>query len=226
MHKRAVAPQEGHACVTGTACGVLDEVLTSGVNMAIWRRSSVHPLNMEIDTLVDPGWADTIEQTTAVTETGRALTRALNAAGLDAALLAHWIRDMSGLAAVFARVAGASALRIRIEALGDTMCPRFHVDRNTLRLLCTYRGPATEWLSNDQVDRRALASGRPNEEVMRFGPAQRLEPLWVGVMKGSRFPGNEGNGLVHRSPPVEDPGFTRILFCLDACESAREGVTT
>jgi hypothetical protein len=35
------------------------------------------------------------------------------------------------------------AIGLRIHVLADTMCPRFHVDRVPVRLLCTYRGPGT-----------------------------------------------------------------------------------
>jgi hypothetical protein len=34
-------------------------------------------------------------------------------------------------------------------------------------------------------------------------------------MKGEVFPGNQGMGLVHRSPPIAGTGETRVLFCLD-----------
>ncbi|WP_290652250.1 DUF1826 domain-containing protein [Aquisalimonas sp.] len=208
-------PSSLGASVEGLECGTLEHILDHGLNMATWRRSPVPELCQEL-THLDREWAVTIRLNTAVTNVDVTLTRALCSAGLNAAALARWIADMSGLVGVFAGIAGKSSLQPRLEAMDDTMCPRFHVDRNDLRLLCAYRGPATQWLTNSQVDRQALASGRPNEDVMRVGPAQRLEPFWVGIMKGNRFPGNNGSGLVHRSPPVENLAETRILFCLDA----------
>jgi hypothetical protein len=97
----------------------------------------------------------------------------------------------------------------------DDDCRRYHVDRTHLRLLCTYRGPGTEWLTNDQVERLAQASGAPNEEIIRFGEPSQFEPFWVGILKGDAFPGNARHGLVHRSPPIKGSGQTRVLFCLD-----------
>ena len=210
----AVRPGGGTS-VEGAGCDVLDNATAQGVNMAIWRRGPMPELGREVAG-IGADWCEALRLNTAVTSADVALARALDGADLDPQALKHWIMDMAGLAAVFARLLGKSSVQIRIEAMRATMCPRFHVDHNDLRLLCTYRGPATEWLTNDQVDRHALANGRPNEELMRFGPAQCMEPLWVGIMKGGRFPGNEGNGLVHRSPPVENPDRTRILFCIDA----------
>ncbi|MFV8835966.1 DUF1826 domain-containing protein [Aquisalimonas sp.] len=215
LSDNALTPASFGESVEGEQCGVLDNALLQGVNMAIWRRFCLPEPSREL-ACIDAGWSEAIRLTTAVTSAEAGLRRALSGAGLDPQTLKHWITDMSGLAALFARLIGKSSVQIRIEAMHDTMCPRFHVDRNDLRLLCTYRGPATEWLTNSQVDRRALACGAPSEEVMRFGPSQRLNPWWVGIMKGSRFPGNEGNGLVHRSPSADGQSQSRILFCLDA----------
>ncbi|MEW8312966.1 MAG: DUF1826 domain-containing protein [Candidatus Thiodiazotropha taylori] len=43
-----------------------------------------------------------------------------------------------------------------------------------------------------------------------------FEPFWVGIMKGNAYPGNAGQGLVHRSPQISGSGKTRVLFCLDS----------
>ena len=94
-------------------------------------------------------------------------------------------------------------------------CHRFHADRTRLRLLCTYRGPGTEWLTEAQVDRWALSNGSANEDIIRFGEPARFMSPWVGIMKGSAYPGNAGHGLVHRSLPIAGSGRTRVLFCLD-----------
>jgi len=53
------------------------------------------------------------------------------------------------------------------------------------------------------------------QSILRHGHPARMETGWVGLMKGEVFPGNQGLGLVHRSPPIADTGETRVLFCLD-----------
>ncbi|MCG7960800.1 MAG: DUF1826 domain-containing protein, partial [Candidatus Thiodiazotropha taylori] len=105
---------------------------------------------------------------------------------------------------------------MRLVTTNEDDCPRFHVDQTQLRLLCTYRGPGTEWLSDQQVDRAAQRSGAPNEEIIRYGEPNVFEPFWVGIMKGNAYPGNAGQGLVHRSPQISGSGKTRVLFCLDS----------
>ncbi len=129
------------------------------------------------------------------------------------------LEDIQRLAGHFAAVASIleapRTVTLRLETLQDDACRRFHVDRVRLRLLCTYLGPGTEWLTDDQVDREALATYRPNEAILRRGEPQRLEPFWVAILKGDLYPGTAGHGQVHRSPPIAASGIRRILFCLD-----------
>jgi len=143
------------------------------------------------------------------------LSALVAAVGGDIGRCPAWVADMAQLLGHFfeliASLETPHSVRLRIESLADDACRRFHVDRSRLRLLCTYRGPGTEWLAEDQVNRHALATHQPNERILRFGEPRRLEPFWVAVMKGDRFPGNAGRGLVHRSPPIAGTGRRRLL---------------
>lgn len=123
---------------------------------------------------------------------------------------------MDKLLALFLGLVADRPVTLRLETLNNDGCPRFHIDRTYLRLLCTYRGPGTEWLANDQVNRAALGRGEPNETILLHGAPARFQPFWVGVMKGARFAGEEHNALAHRSPPLAGTGQTRVLLCLDA----------
>ncbi|MCB2572738.1 DUF1826 domain-containing protein, partial [Listeria monocytogenes] len=76
----------------------------------------------------------------------------------------------------------------------------------------TYQGAASEWLDEYGLDRRLL--GGAQAEV---GDAQLIHSLYTGdgaLLKGERWEGNEGAGLVHRSPRAE-PGLARLLLTLD-----------
>lgn len=124
----------------------------------------------------------------------------------------------------FFSLSGNSQVKFRLLTTDDDDCRRFHVDFRQLRLLCTYQGPGTEWLTNDQVDRDALDRGEPNESIIKFGTPLHLKPFWVGLMKDERHIDNHlqnslrntGNGLVHCSPPMGDQYQIRVVFCLDA----------
>ncbi|MFM1751215.1 MAG: hypothetical protein RL119_177, partial [Actinomycetota bacterium] len=107
--------------------------------------------------------------------------------------------DVAFLGRLCADLVGCSRLGVRIEVLDRAMCPRFHVDRVGLRLLCTYLGPGTEYLdastptSSDPsavAPVTALATDQ-GERIVRFprGAVVLLKELlqkrqWLGVALG------------------------------------------
>lgn len=130
-------------------------------------------------------------------------------------LIAEWLAaDIGDLVQRFARLNGVENINVYLETLEDDECRLFHVDCNHLRLLCTYTGPGTEWLQNDQVDRSKLGQG-DNEAILVSGSPQQLRPGDIAVLKGERYPGNTGNGIVHRSPPISQQGEKRLRLRLD-----------
>lgn len=125
------------------------------------------------------------------------------------------------LADLFATAADCQRVGIRLAITHHPMCPRFHVDRVGLRLLCTLQGPGTEWLEHADVDRRLLGFGsngipdacsgllRPGAQIyaMRAGD--------IGLFKGELWPGNAGRGAVHRSPSIKTLSPHRIVVTMD-----------
>ncbi|MND87313.1 hypothetical protein D3C80_793080 [compost metagenome] len=89
------------------------------------------------------------------------------------------------------------------------MCPRFHVDHVPLRLLSTYAGPGSEWLEEGAVDRSQLAREQPDANAVR-----QLAVGEVALLKGEKWLGNQGAGLVHRSPMLVN-GERRLILSLD-----------
>ena len=104
------------------------------------------------------------------------------------------------------------------------MCPRFHVDRLPCRLITTYKGKATEWLQHDYVDRSKLGTGnqgKPDDESGLFKSVKDVKRLAKGdvaIMKGENWIDNEGRGLVHRSPYLDNEN-SRLLVSLDFASS-------
>ncbi len=126
---------------------------------------------------------------------------------------------------VLAELTGAERVGVRLVRAQSPMCPRFHVDRVTLRLVCAYEGAGTELLPHGQVDRRFLgvalaphASGehpdllRPGASVVRAARGD------VVLLKGEAWPGNRGRGCVHRSPPSASAARPRVVLTLDPLE--------
>jgi hypothetical protein len=101
------------------------------------------------------------------------------------------------------------------------MCPRFHVDSVTCRLVCTYGGIGTEWLEDAYVDRsklgRASAGLKDEQSGLILDPdAISAMPAYaVGLLKGRTWEGNEQHGAVHRSPQVHPALPRRLLLTLD-----------
>lgn len=122
--------------------------------------------------------------------------------------------DLALLADMTACLFGLDGVGLRVTALTKPMCPRFHVDRILVRLLCTYGGPGSEWLPAPSVPTGLLVPGASQEGRVEAAAIQRLEPGQVALFKGESWDEQPGNGVVHRSPPVASGG-ERLLVTLD-----------
>jgi hypothetical protein len=109
---------------------------------------------------------------------------------------------------------------LRLMALDKAMCPRFHADKVFCRLVTTYQGSATQWLPHNNIDHSKLghgSNGKSDEQSGLFRTASDIQQLELGdvaLLKGDAWEGNEGAGLVHRSPALID-GEQRLLLTLD-----------
>ena len=123
-----------------------------------------------------------------------------------------WLADVSHTIDMFQCLFEPAAIGIRVHVLSDTMCPRFHTDRVPVRLLVTYAGPGTEWLPERYVIRGDTNKPLPDQPA--HGEAIRsIATGAVSLLKGEAWIGNEGRGLVHRSPaPGPEP---RLVLGLD-----------
>ena len=199
------------ACL-GAEPEVLAEALQEGVNLAVWQRR----LAPQVEDFVRILLAQPLEVAESVQiEVGAdeqlrlpALLRAqADFHGYDA-----FIADLTWLVEAFACLLGARRIVLRLRSLTKPMCPRFHVDHVPLRLISTYAGVASEWLEEGGMDRRRL--GEAQAEPHDGERIQRLEAGWVALAKGEKWSGNEGAGLIHRSP-TPPPGERRLLLTLD-----------
>jgi len=134
-----------------------------------------------------------------------------------------FVADLNQLVGIFADLLGCPSIGLRLEVVSRAMCPRFHVDHVGIRLLCTYRGPATEWLVDACADRSKLgptSSDVCDENsgiIMNPAGIHRATPYAIVLLKGSRWQGNEGSSsIIHRSPTVPSNTAPRVLLALDA----------
>ena len=115
--------------------------------------------------------------------------------------------DVARLVRVFADLSGAPMVDLRLEAIQHDACWRFHYDHVRLRLVCTYSGPATQWVPAEARE-AALAEQRHYD-----GPLRELPHFAGALFKGALAPGQVG--VVHRSPPIAGTGKSRLFLCLN-----------
>ena len=129
-------------------------------------------------------------------------------------------RDIAEVVDMFCCLFDLRHAGLRIAVLNRAMCPRFHVDHVPCRLVTTYGGVATQWLPHDCVDRSKLSRGGDGLSDLEAGlyeqerQIRQLRSGDIALLKGELWEGNEGAGLVHRSPAVPD-GAHRLVLTLD-----------
>jgi hypothetical protein len=184
------------------------------LNFLIWRREA-RDWSRSFQALDDVGFLASqmiIESGESVESIGATFDEEINADCPEAFDLYQDIMDMA--TTFFAQVK-AKRYGVRLEKVSGDMCRLFHVDRVGVRLVHTYFGVATEWLANEDVIRSGLGQG-DNSLAMRQGAIVRSLPDGaVGLMKGEIYPGNLGNGVVHRSPSQGESKSGRLLLRID-----------
>lgn len=196
----------------GTTSAVLARALEPRIELALWRREPDAPLAQWLDDL--PASAlPTLRLRLRAIEVPLALQLACEAAHTPAGPQREaWVADVAHLALRFAQITACELLRLRLDRVDGDACRRWHRDCVSLRLLCTYRGPGTEWVA-PQYAEDALA--RPDHYD---GPTKRMPTQAVALYKGCGFSGQRHDGgLVHRSPRIAGQGLQRLVLCLEAC---------
>ena len=197
----------------GATPKTLARILEDDVNLAVWQRQL--PLHI----------ADFAELLLSLNEPlAEALCIELpnedadpDLKGLDAGFrdlqgYEGFIADLQWLVSAFACLLGARRIGLRLRVLDKAMCPRFHADHVPVRLITTYAGIGSQWLKEGVMDREQL--GQANAEPHGMSQIQQLKRGDVALLKGEKWHGNEGSGLIHRSPQPA-PGERRLLLTLD-----------
>lgn len=195
----------------------LASILRPGLNVCVWKRTLSPRLARSLEVL---GRTLVHEAVACVTPDARSVLPLFE--GLpDQLETRSWAADVAALAAVFCELLGTTSARASLASVDTNKCRKFHCDYKTLRLVCTYAGPGTEWVDDREVDRSAMGHEEScfdiaNARIVRHGSSvRRAEPGDVVILKGELFAGNAGHGAVHRSPPIEATGERRIVLTLD-----------
>jgi len=196
--------------------GVLADIYRDDTNIAIWKRELSDELLSSVDNFIS---TNTMKQTvSAVTakDTHEVLVNTFGEEQINKVLS----DDIAQLVDMFCCLFDLKRAGLRLTIMDSAMCPKFHVDKIPCRLVSTYHCIATEWLPNHLIDRTKLGAGSLGERDEESGllhnvnDIQRLNRGDVALIKGERWEGNEGAGLVHRSPPILESA-NRLLLTLD-----------
>lgn len=189
----------------------LTEILEDGVNLAVWQRQL--PLHIAEFGALLVALNEPLAESLVVelgTEDAEPNLQDFASGCRDLEGYEGFIADVSWLVSAFACLLGAKRIGVRLRLLDKAMCPRFHVDHVPVRLITTYAGIGSQWLREGVMDRRHLSQAAAEPEA-------RIEQIKCGevaLLKGEKWHGNEGFGLIHRSPPLE-ADERRLILTLD-----------
>jgi len=130
-------------------------------------------------------------------------------------------QDIKNLFCLFSEVAKATSYRLLLATVNSNMCRRFHTDINDLRMLCTYKGPGTLWLPEDNINWDALdCSDDDDYMVIDDHRIQQAKTGSAIILKGAISPKEGTKAILHRSPTIEESGEKRLLLRIDTDEFA------
>jgi len=187
-------------CVSQTAEG-LSTISKSGCAAAIWQRRPLPSFQSWIDDL-GPEHLPEARVITSPNNVREVVLQICKAHGIpecsERQILAD---DAAALATVFNAIMPSLHFQLRFDVIKNNACRKFHIDAVTARLICTYRGTGTQYgISTDGEDPKRVFTV-PTGSAM--------------ILRGTLWPEEPKSGLLHRSPPIEDTGETRLLFVLD-----------
>lgn len=190
--------------------GNLSILTKPGCAAAIWQRQPAPAFQSWIDRL-DPDELPAGRLILRPHNVQTALSDLCDASGMpDGPQRRHLIQDITALAKVFCDVMTPPFLRLRLDRVTTNACRRFHIDAVTARLVCTYRGTGTQYgISTDGAEPRRVFTVPTGAPIL---------------LRGTLWPEKPPSGLLHRSPPIEGSGETRLVLVLDPVFDPEDGI--
>lgn len=195
----------------GRSAEVLGDIVQSGVELAAWLRGP-NPVWAEWLAAMPAEALPACRLEVAPGDAARLLNVQFDASGIPLGQPRDaFVTDIAGLVSRFAALAHTGTVRLRLDAITGDACRRWHRDCVPLRLVCTYRGPGTQWVP-PALGASALA--QPDADAPQ---ALVFDAGDVALFKGCGWPGQaHDGGIVHRSPRIAGTGITRLVLVLDA----------
>jgi hypothetical protein len=129
--------------------------------------------------------------------------------------------DISVLLSTYSELSDVKEYDFLLTTIDDNMCTQFHYDMNKLRLLCTYAGQGTLWLSNSNVNWPAFQDRMTQDEiVIDKDEVHQAKTGSIVILKGAHYNQGKTPPVVHRSPPTQQLNETRLLLRIDSKREA------
>lgn len=179
----------------------LRAITEPGCAAAIWHRAPLQAFQDWIDSLRP----DELPRTRVILRPDvvrGAMTDLVDSVGLNPCPeRTMLVDDVAALASMFSTVMQVPYLRLRLDVVSTNACRKFHIDAVTARLLCTYRGSGTQY--------GIAAPGQEPKTVHALPTGSAM------ILRGTNWPDAPAPNLLHRSPPIEGTGETRLVLVLD-----------
>ena len=198
----------------------ISEIYKDEINISIWKRQLSSSLEKSSEYVVNQNPNLEFSEVLQPKDVKKSLKSAIGSSNETQPFL----DDVSYLAFTFCKLFDQKKMWLRLDGIDHPICPRFHTDRLKCRLVTTYVGPATQWLHHHLVNRSKLGHGNEGKSDNESGlflsenDIQQLDTGHVALLKGISWKGNEGAGIVHRSPRQEG-NYRRLYLTIDFVES-------
>jgi hypothetical protein len=188
---------------------VLSHIYNDDISIAIWQRSLSENTDAYVQALLQSSQKIALKLVATPHKLQQELQRIfpdIITAKNNTFTHHEFLQNLNELLEMFSCLFDSPTIGLRINTLERSMCPRFHVDNVPVRLVTTYGGAGTQWLPAAYADCSKLgpkARGVMDEHSGIICNAQAIQQLNAGdvaLLKGENWEGNEGRGLIHRSP--------------------------
>ncbi|MGB1090475.1 MAG: DUF1826 domain-containing protein [Oceanobacter sp.] len=197
----------------------LTDIYQDEINLAVWQRTLPDSLTAALEAHLASQPPIRLSVVLSPEEAEVELIQHLKGMAGGSQLAEKLAEVLAELVDVFCCLFELERAGLRLTTLDSAMCPKFHVDKVPCRLVSTLIGPGSEWLENHWLNREGLGAGAEHHALYPTNAEiQHLNNGDVALFKGERWIGNEGRGLVHRSPAVETGAGQlgkRLILTLD-----------
>ena len=203
----------------------LDVIQEDAVQLAVWRATKMPHFAIKLQDLsVIPSSLPTFEGTVTCDNIKQKLAsrfcprwklRSKSRRSLTDDEAKDFVDEITRLVRIFGQISQSDDVYVKLHLVDDNGCAYWHQDCVDFRLVKTYRGPCTEWVSPEHSE-ATLRRYKYNSKH-----ARSLSHRDVAIFKG-RGETAEGDdhlnqpGIVHRSPRIsEGSGMVRLVLVLD-----------